>query len=131
MDIPLSGEMLDSQEVDYTVRLYFSGDFFVRIESPFTLNLPDGRILLSPEEDESQAFSPLSDLVGHVVAESTIDDAGVFTVVFENGSSLVAKPDKAYEAWTLNGPNGLLVVCMPGGELAVWDAASNAEVDKS
>lgn len=28
--------------------------------------------------------------------------------------------DERFEAWTIAGPGGLTIVCLPGGELAVW-----------
>jgi hypothetical protein len=31
-----------------------------------------------------------------------------------------AHPD--YEAWSVNGPNGVLLFSTPGGSLALWDA---------
>lgn len=50
-----------------------------------------------PDEEPEGELDRLSDLVGHPV------------------------PNKSYEAWTLSGPRGMLAVCMPGGELAIWD----------
>lgn len=120
--VELTGETLNAQEVDFTVRLYFSGDFFLRMESAFALDLDGKTVRLSPEDDEPELFQPMSGLVGQIVAESAIDDAGNLTLVFGNGVTLIAQPDSSYEAWTLTGPNGLMVVCMPGGELARWTA---------
>ncbi|WP_372500285.1 DUF6188 family protein [Sphaerisporangium perillae] len=30
------------------------------------------------------------------------------------------KPDHQYEAWSAHGPGALLLVSLPGGDLAVW-----------
>jgi hypothetical protein len=122
MDLGLSGSTLVSQLVEYTVALHLSDGFFIRIESPFTLDLPDRSISLSPEDSSAESFAPLRDLVGRVVTESTVDDAGALTVAFEGDARLLVEPDSAYEAWTVSGPRGMMVVCMPGGELAIWDA---------
>jgi len=54
------------------------------------------------------------------VKSATVDDADVLNLVFSNGASIRVEPDEAYQAWTVAGPDGLLVVSMPGGELAVW-----------
>ncbi|WP_352231348.1 MULTISPECIES: DUF6188 family protein [Paenarthrobacter] len=35
---------------------------------------------------------------------------------------VVPEPESAYESWNLKGPDGLRIVSVPGGELAVWDS---------
>lgn len=45
----------------------------------------------------------------------------MLSVAFDNGARLRIKPDSSYEAWTVSGPRGMLVVSMPRGELAIWD----------
>jgi hypothetical protein len=45
---------------------------------------------------------------------------GEIELRFTDGSTLTAGPDMAYENWDIVGAGHLLIVCMPGGELAVW-----------
>ena len=47
-------------------------------------------------------------------------DDGALLLEFTDGSRLEVRASANYEAWQLVGPAGLMVVCMPGGELAVW-----------
>jgi hypothetical protein len=49
------------------------------------------------------------------------EESGMLSVAFDNGARLRIKPDSSYEAWTVSGPRGMLVVSMPRGELAIWD----------
>jgi hypothetical protein len=55
------------------------------------------------------------------------DGAGTLRVVFEGGARLIVEPDPAYEAWSVSGPDGALVVSTPGGELAIWKPESSAD----
>ncbi|WP_370629240.1 DUF6188 family protein [Paenarthrobacter nitroguajacolicus] len=41
---------------------------------------------------------------------------------FPDGSIIDVLPDERYEAWTLAGPDGLLLVSLPGNGLALWSA---------
>jgi Family of unknown function (DUF6188) len=41
-------------------------------------------------------------------------------VRFVGGNELRVPSSDDYEAWTLVGPDGLRLVSMPGGELAIW-----------
>ncbi|MDZ7886256.1 MAG: DUF6188 family protein [Mycobacterium sp.] len=123
MDVGLTGKKLTSKHVEYTVGLQLSDDYFIRVESPFTLALADRTLMLSPEGDAASAFEPLGQLVGQTISSSTVDRAGALTVVFERGELLHVEPDPSFEAWTVSGPKGLLIVCSPGGELSIWHAA--------
>jgi len=52
---------------------------------------------------------------------------GELTVTFDN-LTLSVDPDEQYESWQINSDDGLLIVCMPGGELTIWyppDAADD------
>src|SRR5215469_520547 len=50
----------------------------------------------------------------------TVADDGELTLRFADGELLTAPPDENYEAWELRDDTGLLVVCMPGGSLAIF-----------
>jgi hypothetical protein len=65
----------------------------------------------------------IASLVGSVVADtSTLN--GALLLSFTDGSLLRCQPDPNYEAWqVVGGQPQYLVVCQPGGELAVWDSS--------
>ena len=53
---------------------------------------------------------------------------GTLDLTFSDGSRLRCAPDDQYEAWqVVGGFPEHLVVCTPGGELAVWDDQSKVE----
>lgn len=49
-------------------------------------------------------------------------DSGTLRLEFDSGYFIEAFADEDYEAWSVVGAGGSRVVCMPGGELAVWSA---------
>jgi hypothetical protein len=120
MDLGLRGKSLQSVLVEHTVRMQLSDVYFIVIESPFRLDVHGDSFSLSPEEERDDALQPLRQLVGHTIEEVTADALGALHVIFEGDGRLTVEPDEAYEAWSVSGPGGALVVSTPGGELAVW-----------
>lgn len=120
MKLELEGKALTSYTAEFTVGLQLSDQFFVRIESPFTLKLPAGSVDLSPEEDPAESFQQLGELIGCTITESGVASDGTLSITFGNAARFIVGPNNDYEAWTVSGPRGMLVVCTPGGELAIW-----------
>jgi uncharacterized protein DUF6188 len=119
-DIDFKGQTLTALRVEYTAGLSFTGGYFVLISSPFTLDIRGRTARLTPDGDRPEAFEPMQALVGRTVSESSVGGTGTLSIAFDDGSRVLVEPDSDYEAWNASGPNGLLVVCMPGGELTVF-----------
>ncbi|MGE2732516.1 DUF6188 family protein [Mycolicibacterium vaccae] len=124
-NLALNGRIVQSVLIDYTLRMQLSDEHFIVIESTFNVDSSGTSVLLSPEEDADEAFQPIRQLVGQTVKEAAADEAGTLRVSFSDGTRFEVPPDDDYEAWNVSGPGGALVVCVPGGELAIWSA--NAE----
>jgi hypothetical protein len=120
MDLGLRGKTLQSVLIECTVRMQVSDVYFIVIESPFTLDIRGDSFSLSPEEQRDDALQALDQLAGHTIEEATADAAGALHVIFEGGARLTVEPDPAYEAWSVSGPDGALVVSTAGGKLAIW-----------
>ena len=120
MDLGLHGKRLQSVLIEHTVRMQLSDVYFIVIESPFRLDIHGDNYLLSPDEEPDDALQALRQLVGHTIEEATADAAGALHVIFEGGARLTVEPDPAYEAWSVSGPDGALVVSTAGGKLAIW-----------
>ena len=87
MDLGLRGRSVVSQEIEYTVAMYLTDEYFIRLDGPFTLVLHDRRIAISPETDPPEHFDPVRDLVGQVITESVVDDSGVLSISFDTGAA--------------------------------------------
>lgn len=126
-NLGLEGKELHSVAVDYTVRMQLADAYFIVIESPFTVAVGNDTVSLSPEEDAEDAFQLVRQLVGQTVETALADESGGLHVRFSEGANLSVDPDDAYEAWSVSGPDGALVVSTPGGRLAVWSAKKPVE----
>jgi hypothetical protein len=73
-------------------------------------------------EGEPHGQLALTTLLGllHQTVEAAVASDGELTLRFTDGTVLTVPPHGQYEAWQLRDEAGLLVVCMPGGRLAIW-----------
>ena len=111
--------------VDQQTRLRF-GDFEIAIESPFRVTAPDGSEYdLNPAVRAS--LGPVLDLYPDRLITATVDAEASLRLRFASGATLDVPADNDFEAWQVNGPDGFLVVCAPGGaELSVWGASGSS-----
>jgi Family of unknown function (DUF6188) len=71
-------------------------------------------------EDSSGVTRLLASMFDSVVSD-TSTEGGTLVLSFSDGSLLRCEPDERYEAWqVVGGSPQYLVVCEPGGELAVY-----------
>lgn len=121
MDLGFKGQALEAVKVDYTVGFEFSHGYYVRVENDFVVTIRDIQFRISPENDSADSTTErLQPLVSETVTSAVAHDSGTLVLTFANAASLQVEPDTHYEAWTFAGPKGAKVVCMPGGELAIW-----------
>jgi hypothetical protein len=97
---------------------------------------PDLYVDVGPAElvDGDAAAIPLTALVGQTVSAASAP-SGSLSLTFTDGSQLRCDPDPEYEAWQIvGGDPQTLIVCEPGGELAIWDKrhlVTRAEAEES
>jgi len=105
MTVDLTGQTLAAVSLDFTVTLTTEEGWDVAIEDE-TL-----------ARDDTLAAA-LTRAVGQPITAFSIDHG---TLSLDVGDAhLRAAPDPTFEAWNVAGPDKQLVVCMPGGELAIW-----------
>jgi Family of unknown function (DUF6188) len=72
-------------------------------------------------DDDLSSLGAVFAVAGEKVERVSTTD-GVLALHFSDGNSIHCEPDPDYEAWQVVGGDPLgLVICMPGGELAMWD----------
>ncbi|WP_157617226.1 DUF6188 family protein [Saccharomonospora marina] len=106
-------------DFDHLAVIRFSGGYEIGIENDFQVSNPAGQVELSPGVDPDRGRAVLATLQGRTVELAGTDESGGLLVSFGDGTSVHVSSDEEYESWTLAGPGGMKVVCMPGGELAV------------
>jgi hypothetical protein len=117
----VGGRDLTFVRVDHQTRLQFD-DYEVVIGSPFRVTgLVGNEYSLDPEVRAS--LGPVLELYPDALITATVDADASLRLRFATGSTLDVPADSRFEAWQVNGPDGFLVVCTPGGHrLSVWDA---------
>lgn len=107
----------------YTPRFYLN----VEIESVAVIRLPGSghSVEVDPRTKDPMAMAPALKLL-HVSADRLeASRNGRLTVALGEGGLVEVAPDDDYEAWNVTGPEGLRLVSMPGGEVAVWAPSSS------
>ncbi|MGH9166604.1 MAG: DUF6188 family protein [Acidimicrobiia bacterium] len=92
----------------------------VRIEQPFVLIEPNGTEYSVVPGGNPAMLVPIVRMVGQAAEEATAFKDGRLELRFADGTLIRVPPDEGFEAWELNGPGGIRLVSLPGGELAVW-----------
>ena len=115
----LVGKQLVQFRMGYAIHLEFGHDHEVTIGGPFEVS--HGEVHWGGEAMTAEAAGALLALrLCEVTSARALADG---TLVIDLASAIVTiPPEPMYEAWELRGPDGLLIVCSPGGEyLAVWE----------
>jgi hypothetical protein len=124
--LPVRGQQVTRCCVDWAeVRILCGNLVEIAIGEPFTLVTSDGRkYALDPAPSvDPVSLTPILRIMRQVIQAGTAFNDGRLELSFRDGSRLDVPFGKEFEAWTLAGPGGvegLKVVSMPGGELALW-----------
>lgn len=115
----LAGKPLIQYCVGAGVRLDFAVPTHpeLTIEAPITIER-SGDVQVGEPQSELVMLTLLGLL--HHAAEPTVASSGHLTLRFAEGTTLTVLPEDNYEAWQLRDDDGLLIVCMPGEDLAIW-----------
>lgn len=120
--LPFRGLTVTQIQIDFAFGLNLDGQGAVRISHTATLGWvniaerPD-RVALEPERQDVAAGL---ELFNTQVLSAVAFKSGALRLVFSTGRKLTVNPDPDYEGWTAAGPGGMLIVSLPGGDLAVW-----------
>ena len=100
------------------LQLHFDGGLSITFETE--VRRGDGAgVPVSPYALEG--LSLLVPLLNGNVTGAVVNGRGGLSLAIDRSEvHCPSHPD--FEAWNLSGPNGVLVVCTPGGDLAVWSA---------
>jgi hypothetical protein len=113
----LVGLKLEYVRLGHAIVLSFTDGSQVLIETVVHLDGPNGRVDVEPGDNPSDV---LATLLGDVVRAASIRDSGELEITFGGGAQVVVGVDAEVEAWAFAGRDGMLMVCLARGELAVW-----------
>jgi hypothetical protein len=104
---------------------------WLRIGTACTLRGTEGAAALIP--DQATSVSPILPFFNGSVTSLTVAKAGKLVARFGNGAVLEIEPDEAYEAWELAcsiGTTKYLLVCSPGGKVALFQDSGEGRLAK-
>jgi hypothetical protein len=115
-----AGKVIIIAKIDYGLHLWTADSWEIVLAGPV---LVSGTGTAPTEIEVDVAESPLppqlADVVGATVAQLLVSEGGDLGVQLED-RQLSVRADDRYEAWQVAGPDGELLVCTPGGELAYF-----------
>ena len=112
IDHALSIELWETNRIEATIRI--GGEFAFRGN--------DGRAWQLRPGDDASTLGPALRVFGLKVDHAAAYKDGPLEVAFTDGSGLRVSPDPAFEAWEFADVQGMKIVSLPGGGLAVWDS---------
>ncbi|MFQ6397546.1 DUF6188 family protein [Nocardia sp. KC 131] len=122
MELPITGQRVSVAASEYMVEVTTADGFELQIEGDMEIESNRGDRWAVVLADGGGSQSDLEPVLRGAITSAVVNSSGTLTIDLDSGNRLVVPPDEEYEAWTLVGPNGYRVVCMPNGELAIWTA---------
>ncbi|MFI6869805.1 DUF6188 family protein [Nocardia sp. NPDC050406] len=119
MELPIAGEQLCVLSVEPLLAIGV-GEYELHIGGELTVETSNG-VEHFVVGDSARGNGDLVVALDGKVVSASVNDAGGLRVGLDSGRWVVVDADPYYEAWSVTGPN-YLVVSMPGGELATWSA---------
>lgn len=126
LTLPLAGRQITQLRFDSSVELEFvegNSQFSIRINVLFTLTSPTGSSEFNPEQ--TRQCGPVLQLFNSLVTSAKAFNSGRLEIIFSDGVLLKVNSDPQFEAWEAFGSDGMRVVAVPGGELAIWQPGSS------
>lgn len=117
--LPVEGLAVTQVRLDHAVTLLLE-DFHFRIEGAFFILEGSGlQHRVDPEGDPEQLLPVLKLFQKESVSGSANDDGGL-EINFRDGTRVFVPASQQFEPWELAGPERLIVVSAPGGEISIW-----------
>ncbi|MCU1640041.1 MAG: hypothetical protein JWN03_316 [Nocardia sp.] len=118
MDLPITGERLTVLSPGPFVLVLGAGAYEIHIEGELVVHRPDApalhHVIGEPLAED------LAATLDGVIVSAAADSSGALRILLDSSLQMVVEFDRYYEAWHVTVPGIYLVVCMPGGELAIW-----------
>lgn len=119
-DLPLEALGVYRCIVDYAFTIDLAHDYVIRLECPFVYTSAQGEEFHIDPGGDPVLTAPVLAVTRQQARGGRAHVDGRLELFFDDDSNLRIPPSEDYEAWTVSGPDGWLLVCTPGGEVAVF-----------
>lgn len=113
----LVGTNVYAYRVANALALDFANDLLMTIETPISVTSTTGA--WTGEPTSGGAIDVLLPLLYQTVVSAMVSADGSVRLTFDNGT-IEVHPHPMYESWQLASQENWLVICVPGGGLALW-----------
>ena len=121
MDLRMAGHQVALCQVDFAFSVTTLENVTLRAQGHITYRDAAGTVHEVDPEGDPRALGPLLEVARSTITAASTEDDGTLVVALGSSALLRVAPHDRYEAWTLTSRTGFMVVCVPGGELAIWD----------
>ncbi|MFE3546002.1 DUF6188 family protein [Nocardia sp. NPDC059177] len=124
LQLEIIGQPISEVELGFTatIRLGSPIEFELQVEGEISIHTTDGRLASAPSNNYADIRNELESIVGSKVTRAIASEVNGLKIVLSSGTVLEVPVDDHYEAWGIVGLSGYRVICLPGGELAIWSA---------
>jgi Family of unknown function (DUF6188) len=93
----------------------------VIFSTPFDLGIGDERLSVDPGSLTHESAAAVVSLLRKGIDDATIADDGELVLNLEGRVRISSRPSEAFEAWEFTDPSWGKAVCLPGGEIGVFE----------
>ncbi len=122
LELPIIGFSVNCCSIDFAFTLHLvrgEEDAYVHIETPFECILPTARFQCDPVGNPEE-FGPALNVLHRSIKAALAARDGSLHITFDGMIALHVSGHPKYEAWSYNGPDGLLLVSLPGGDISAF-----------
>jgi hypothetical protein len=119
VDLLIIGQQVTRIEFDYAVTLIFIDGSILVIETGLEISRA-GEMRRINADGFVEHSAAILDVLHAVLVSGDIDSNGKLILNFDNGTSFLIPANPDYEAWNFCSPEGLRMVCSPGGGVVKW-----------
>jgi hypothetical protein len=103
----------------FDIQMFEDGtELTIRIESPIAVVTENPRPLVRMEDE----LIPAMGVYGRIAISGSAlrSETRMLDIIFHSGVWFQVEPKYQPESWGPYGSKGLIIICMPGSEMAVW-----------
>ncbi|MFC8383541.1 DUF6188 family protein [Nocardia sp. NPDC057272] len=124
LQLEIIGQSISEVELGFTatIRIGSPIEFELQVEGELSIHTADGRLVSAPSNNYADICNELESTVGSKITRAIASEVDGLSIELSSGAVLKVPVDEHYEAWGIVGLSGYRVICLPGGELAIWSA---------
>ncbi|WP_141718033.1 DUF6188 family protein [Nocardia altamirensis] len=124
LQLKIVGQQISKVTSGFTVTMEIGplAEFELQIEGELSFRTPAGAVLNALSGSYAEIGSGLEAIVGSTVTRADASEVDGLSLEFDSGAAIHVPVHPKYEAWGLAGVDGSRVICLPGGEFAIWSA---------